>query len=1031
VGDEKPDIADVIRAIASGASADWDRVESPRADATLNPVIRELRVIARISEVHTGARAEIGQPPLKRDIDDLKHWGPLTLLERVGRGSYGDVYRAWDPRLEREVALKLLPSTDDDDGHGAAVIEEARLLARLRHSNVATVYGADRIDGRTGIWMEFVDGRDLEQIVREDGPLAPATVREIGGQLCAALDAVHRAGVLHRDIKASNIRRADDGRVVLLDFGSGRSRDQRAASRDLTGTPLYLAPEIFSGGSIDERSDLYSLGVVLFHLLTGRFPVAGATLDEVRRAHAEQQRQTVPQVFPSVPKQLAALIDTATDPSPQKRYQSATEFQLALTALGSHGSHNRWLIAALPLLAAGVIAGVFTAVAANRTRRPTDPPQLATVVAQPTGGAVQPAGPASPGLSFKGRDRALIAAFENRTGEALFDGTLEFALERELSNSSFVRVVPRERVNDVLHLMLRPADTKVDAQLAREICLRDGGIRALITGRVEKVGTTYVLTTQIVDPQDGAVARSLTEEAASQGDLLPALRRQGLRVREALGEMLSTIRSSEAALERVTTPSLHALQLYSRAAAFLLGDYTEWKDEPAEQLLRQAVSDDDRFASAYILLAYTLKHLGHPPDEVLSYASRAFQLATQTSDVERYFITGSYYGFLEGYSRTKEERESNHRQAIGAYQALLRIKPDHYWGSGNLHAAYEASHQEPEATNALIHMAEIRPSSVFFQLQVGERLLSRGETSRLPMIRRRLQALVPPDVARRSPRDAASVQLFEAWDAWTRYDLKRVRRIADDLLRAAAADDATRAVVTEPLQSIYIGLGRVSDYRRLVASLLPPEERNGALLAPMLQEIALEKPGAIDVLRDFVTTNYRDLTNVPFDWPLADALVVVGRLDDALALNRFADRNVSDYARYVIEGFNATEVEGRAEEGIRVFGAANQLMSVGFSLELLEATAVARAWKRHEQPQAGIAVLETALEHKWAAVPMTRNNTVAIWIQALDLLGDFYRETGRAKDAAAIDRQLSMLLTEADPDYPVLVRLKQRYADAR
>jgi len=734
-----------------------------------------------------------------------------------------------------------------------------------------------------------------------------------------------------------------------------------------------------------------------------------------------------------VQRRLAAAIARALAPTPSARHESIEAMARALAPA------DPVTVRSVQWMAMGTVAAAVIALTATRIGRHTAPAQPAAVIQQSAGPTAQAqlvapavlqtpatdpqAASSEPGLSFKSRDWALITAFENHTGEAILDGTLEFALERELSNSSFVNIVPRERIDDVLRLMVKPVDAKIDWQLGREICLRDGGIRALITGRVDKIGATYVLSSQIVNPQDGVVARSLTEEAASQADLLPALRREGLRVREALGEMLSTIRSSEAALEQVTTPSLHALQLYSQAAAFLKGDWGEWKDEPAEQLLRQAISEDDSFASAYILLAYTVKHLRHPDEEVLGYASRAFQLASHASDVERYFIIGSYYGFQAQRSPgTEAEHEVNLRKAMTAYQALLRIKPDHFWGSGNLFFAYEELRQEPQATNALIHLAEIRPTSVDFQLRVGLRLIARREMNRVPVVLRRLHALVTPDVARRSPRDKAFVQLLEAWDAWARYDVRRVRRIADDLLRGEAADDATFAVVAQPLTSIYIGLGRLSDYRRLLVPRLPPQDRNPALLPALLQEIELGKPGALDTLRDFMASNYSDLKSVPFNIVLAFALVELGRFDDALTFT--ADQKVF---LALIEAYKAI-AKGRVQDGIRAFDAANQLLPAPNAFEMLEARAVAQGWKREGRLQTAIDVLEKATENRWPRVLAAGQNSVATWIQALELLADLYRETGRSKEAAAVDRQLVKLLAEADPDYPPLVRLKHRYA---
>ena len=255
-------LAKLAGAILDGTPIDWDAAD---LDATPpdRPLVRHLKAIAAIA----GAQSA-GMPEM---------WGPLRLLERIGQGAFGDVYRAWDPRLDREVALKLLPVDPVSSNQLAtSIIEEGRLLARIRHPSVVTIYGAERIDDRVGLWMEYVDGRTLHQLVVEDGRrFSPSEVAALGQALCGAVAAVHAAGLLHRDIKAQNVMMDREGRVALMDFGTGR--EQREGSEAvLAGTPLYLAPEVLTGAMEPTvQSDIYSVGVLLFFLLAGSYPVTG------------------------------------------------------------------------------------------------------------------------------------------------------------------------------------------------------------------------------------------------------------------------------------------------------------------------------------------------------------------------------------------------------------------------------------------------------------------------------------------------------------------------------------------------------------------------------------------------------------------------------------------------------------------------------------------------------------------------------------------------------------------------------------
>jgi serine/threonine-protein kinase len=258
-------------------------------------------------------------------------WGPLRILEKIGEGVYGEVFRAFDPRLAREVALKLLRPASARTGR--VVIEEGRLLARVRHPHVATVHGAEEHDGRIGIWMEFVSGRTLEAILREQGTLGAREAAGVGIDLCRALAAVHAAGIVHRDLKAQNVLRESGGRIVLADFGAGFDalRDD-GGSRSVAGSPLYLAPETLRGDAATTRSDLYALGVLLHHLVTGDFPVSGRTIEELREAHGRRTAGELRGRRPDLPSAFVEVVERALASDPRDRFGSAGEMEAALGA---------------------------------------------------------------------------------------------------------------------------------------------------------------------------------------------------------------------------------------------------------------------------------------------------------------------------------------------------------------------------------------------------------------------------------------------------------------------------------------------------------------------------------------------------------------------------------------------------------------------------------------------------------------------------------------------------------------------------
>lgn len=335
--DREARLGDLAASILEGAPVDWDAVESTASPEDL-VVIRQLRVLHEVAALHRGlSNADAATTAVPAPAPAM--WGHLRLLEVVGRGSFGEVYRAWDAHLEREVALKLLRA-DAASGDASAtlsdptrIVHEGRLLARVRHPHVITVYGAEPRDGRVGIWMEFIRGTTLHQLVERQGRLGAREAVAIGTDLCGALAAVHHAGLLHRDISARNVMREDGGRVVLMDFGAGHEHHARERSTGVTGTPLYMAPELFTGGGADQRSDIYALGTVIFHLVSGQYPVAGRSLEEVRAAHARGERTRLRDLRADLPPAFVRAVEQALEPDPLVRFQTAGELEAALDGI--------------------------------------------------------------------------------------------------------------------------------------------------------------------------------------------------------------------------------------------------------------------------------------------------------------------------------------------------------------------------------------------------------------------------------------------------------------------------------------------------------------------------------------------------------------------------------------------------------------------------------------------------------------------------------------------------------------------------
>jgi hypothetical protein len=326
------DLADVATSVSDGAPVDWGDVE--RSLGSANPaILRELRVVAGIAEAQRRLAAESAESP--SDRPGARHWGALRIEDELGAGAFGNVYRAWDPNLQRDVALKLYRERPGGAGGSSlsSLLGEGRLLARIRHANVAVVHGVEQRGDEVGLWMELVDGRTLAEEVRTSGPLGFREAALVGQDLCRALAAVHLAGLVHRDVKPQNVMRERGGRIVLMDFGIGRDLRESPGSAVTSGTPLYMAPELFQGEEASASSDIYSLGVLLFHLVTQSYPVAATSRTELERAHIEGRRRLLRDVRPDLPDAFVQVVERACAADPARRFATAGAMESALAGV--------------------------------------------------------------------------------------------------------------------------------------------------------------------------------------------------------------------------------------------------------------------------------------------------------------------------------------------------------------------------------------------------------------------------------------------------------------------------------------------------------------------------------------------------------------------------------------------------------------------------------------------------------------------------------------------------------------------------
>ena len=637
-----------------------------------------------------------------------------------------------------------------------------------------------------------------------------------------------------------------------------------------------------------------------------------------------------------------------------------------------------------------------------------------------------PNGPAP--LDFHERDWVLIADFENRTGETILDGTLEYALTRELSNSRFVNVVPQERIADVLRLMHLPADARIDQASGCEIALRDGEIRSLLIGRVEKLDSTYVLGTSIISPTTGATVASVTREAVGEPALVAAIRQLSNDVRETLGEALVSIDQSAAPLVKVTTPSLRALQLYSQADAVIAGRSRPNGDAVAEELLKQAVAADPAFASGYVHLAWALRNQGRPQEEYLSAAQTAVELADTTTDRERYFILGSYYGMV-----------GQDENAVTAYETLLRLYPDHYWGTNNLAFTYWQLGRLVESARLNVRLADLRPHDLRVNVDAAESLIAAPDMEPAEPYLSRAEALASAEGA--DPWLVARTNFLPVRASWRRGALEQALTTLTRVVAAGPPPTAdARDFWLRRASRAYLGLGMLQAARDTAVQIASTEERYMAL------DLVAWARGDQQAVRDHVQG---------VEFPVAYSLMLLARANAVgEARNALADwaRNVRagrhPYAplgwepelaaiERVVLG-ELARLEGREGEAIRLLEEGLLFESPGQALTPTRARgrwapewylgweSLALAYLAQGEAARAAQVLDEA-SHVYPP-PRGLGSTSVVWMNLETRRAQVYRQLGRQEEAARIEAELLELLAHADADHPILREIKAAQA---